>query len=111
MKNIILLLLFFYFSINSNAQNLSQLLAKSKDGYKISGEIKNIQDTTVILAYYFGGKQYASDTTDIVNGKLVFSGKKVLLVSQFYRVDQANNYKLSKAFIWPIRFEKTCKKT
>ena len=78
MKNIILLLLFFYFSINSNAQNLSQLLAKSKDGYKISGEIKNIQDTTVILAYYFGGKQYASDTTDIVNGKLVFSGKKVL---------------------------------
>ncbi|MEE2699941.1 MAG: DUF4369 domain-containing protein [Bacteroidota bacterium] len=78
MKNIILLLLFFCFSTNSIPQNLSQLLAKSKDGYKISGEIKNIQDTTAILAYYFGGKQYASDTTDIEDGKLTFSGEKVL---------------------------------
>ncbi len=78
MKNIILLFLVFYFSIHSNAQNLSELLAKSKGGHKISGEIKNMQDTTVILAYYFGGKQYASDTTNIVNGKLTFSGEKVL---------------------------------
>jgi len=47
-------------------------------GYNISGEIKNIEDTTAILAYYFGGKQYASDTTEIVNGKLTFRGDKKL---------------------------------
>ena len=37
-----------------------------------------MQDTTVILAYYFGGKQYATDTTEITNGKLTFSGNKEL---------------------------------
>ena len=37
-----------------------------------------MQDTTVIMAYYFGGKQYASDTINIVNGKLTFSGEKAL---------------------------------
>ena len=66
------------FSILLNAQNVSELLSKSKEGYKISGEIKNMEDTTVILAYYFGGKQYATDTTDVVNGKLTFSGDKAL---------------------------------
>ena len=47
-------------------------------GYKISGEIKNMEDTTVILAYYFGGKQYATDTADVVNGKLTFSADQKL---------------------------------
>ena len=37
-----------------------------------------MEDTTVILAYYFGGKQYAADTTEIVNGKLTFSDDKEL---------------------------------
>ena len=32
----------------------------------------------MILAYYFGGKQYATDTTEIVNGKLTFSADKEL---------------------------------
>ena len=47
-------------------------------GYKIRGEIKNMEDTTVILAYYFGGKQYATDTADVVNGKLTFSADQKL---------------------------------
>ena len=47
-------------------------------GYSISGEIKGLQDTSVMLAYYFGGKQYATDTTDVVNGKFTFKGKKEL---------------------------------
>ena len=53
-------------------------ISSFSQGYKISGEIKNMQDTTVILAYYFGGKQYATDTTEITNGKLTFSGDKEL---------------------------------
>ena len=51
--------------------------ASFSQGYKIKGEIKNMQDTTAILAYYFGGKQYATDTTDVVKGKLTFSGDKI----------------------------------
>ena len=67
MKKFILILCFSVFFISSFSQ-----------GYIISGEIKNMQDTTVILAYYFGGKQYATDTTEITNGKLTFSGDKEL---------------------------------
>ena len=67
MKKFILILCLSVFFISSFSQ-----------GYKISGEIKNMQDTTVILAYYFGGKQYATDTTEITNGKLTFSGNKEL---------------------------------
>ena len=47
-------------------------------GYKISGEIKNMEDTTVILAYYFGGKQYATDTAFSKNGKFIFKGDETL---------------------------------
>tara|TARA_B100001741_G_scaffold313745_1_gene321646 strand:+ start:10229 stop:11689 length:1461 start_codon:yes stop_codon:yes gene_type:complete len=55
-------------------------LFKSKDNlsYKIDGHITGLQDTSVILAYYFGGKQYASDTAFSKNGKIVFSGEKEL---------------------------------
>ena len=74
----ILLFIFFSLSLITKAQNLSELLSSSKDGYTISGEIKNMEDTTVILAYYFSGKQYATDTTDVVNGQLTFSGDKAL---------------------------------
>ncbi len=78
MKKILLLLVTFFVFTIVKSQTLSQFLNQKKEGYKISGEIKEMQDTSIILAYYFGGKQYAKDTTDIVNGKLVFSGKKNL---------------------------------
>ena len=47
-------------------------------GYNISGEIEGLQDTSVMLAYYFGGKQYATDTTKVVGGKFSFIGEKEL---------------------------------
>ena len=47
-------------------------------GYSISGEIEGLQDTSVMLAYYFGGKQYATDTTEVIDGKFSFKGKKEL---------------------------------
>ena len=37
-------------------------------GYKINGEVKGLSDTTILLAYYFGGNQYAKDTAYSVNG-------------------------------------------
>ena len=55
-------------------------LFKSKDNsaYKIEGNIKGLQDTSVILAYYFGGKQYATDTAYSKNGEFSFSGEETL---------------------------------
>ena len=47
-------------------------------GYKIEGEIKGLVDSTVMLAYYFGGKQYATDTALVNNGKFIFEGDKIL---------------------------------
>jgi len=47
-------------------------------GYKINGEVKGLVDTTVLLAYYFGGNQYAKDTAYSTNGKFVFEGEKGL---------------------------------
>ena len=46
--------------------------------YKIEGEVVGLEDTEVILAYYFGGKQYAKDTAVSKNGKFIFSGDKEL---------------------------------
>ena len=65
----ILILIFFKLLLFSN------LFAQA---YKIEGEVVGLQDTEVILAYYFGGKQYAKDTTESKNGKFIFTGKERL---------------------------------
>ena len=49
-----------------------------ENGYNISGEIIGLKDSTVMLAYYFGGKQYATDTAIVKNGKFTFKGEKDL---------------------------------
>jgi len=79
MKRFILIsILSLYSLFTAEAQTLADLLNKSKSSYTINGEVKGLQDTSVILAYYFGGKQYATDTTQSVNGKFTFKGKKEL---------------------------------
>ena len=78
MKNILLVLTFIMFSTAVNAQTLAELLNKSQSGYSINGSVEDLQDTSVILAYYFGGKQYATDTAQSVNGKFTFKGEKEL---------------------------------
>ena len=37
-----------------------------------------MQDTSVMLAYYFGGKQYAADTAFSENGTFIFKGNETL---------------------------------
>ena len=79
MKRFILIsILSLYSLFTAEAQTLADLLNKSKSSYTINGEVEGLQDTSVILAYYFGGKQYATDTTQSVNGKFTFKGKKEL---------------------------------
>ena len=53
-------------------------LTAQSSKYKIEGEISGIEDTEIILAYYFGGKQYAKDTALSKNGKFIFTGDEKL---------------------------------
>ena len=78
MKKIFLLLTVISVSFSAKSQTLAELLQQKKAGYKISGTIEGLKDSTVMLAYYFGGKQYATDTANVVNGKFIFEGKKKL---------------------------------
>ena len=78
MKKTFLLIAVITFSLTSNSQTLSELLQKKNSGYKITGAITGLQDSTVMLAYYFGGKQYATDTAVVTNGEFTFEGEKEL---------------------------------
>lgn len=51
----------------------------AQTGYQIKGTVIGVADTTCILAYYLGDKQYAKDTVDInANGSFVFKGEETL---------------------------------
>ncbi len=65
---------------------------ESKKEYKISGEVIGLKDSTVMLAYYFGGKQYATDTANVINGKFTFTGKKELKGGMYLVVLSENKY-------------------
>ena len=78
MKNILLFLAISTLSLSVNGQTLAELLQQKKKGHTINGEIIGLKDSTVMLAYYFGGKQYATDTAEVLNGKFSFKGKKEL---------------------------------
>lgn len=69
MKKGFLLSLLFVFSTSVFAQN----------GYQFKGQINGVKDTTCMLAYYYGDKQYAKDTADIDSqGNFVFQGDETL---------------------------------
>ena len=46
----------------------------------------------VILAYYFGGKQYATDTANVINGKFTFEGNKELKGGMYLVILSESNY-------------------
>ena len=78
MNKILFRLLSILIFNTSFSQEVQLFKSKDKLSYKIEGHITGLQDTSVILAYYFGGKQYASDTAFSKSGKVVFSGEKEL---------------------------------
>lgn len=78
MKKIGLITLSLFLFSTSFSQNVNLFQQKLKSGHNISGEIIGLQDTSVILAYYFGGKQYAKDTAQTINGKFSFKGENIL---------------------------------
>ena len=76
-KYIFTLLSVFILS-NSYSQQINLLKSNENNTYEIKGEIIGLQDTSVMLAYYFGGKQYATDTAFSENGKFIFKGDETL---------------------------------
>ena len=83
MKKITILLMLSALTLLSFSQSIfnkqqNTINNKVKKDYKISGEVIGLQDSTVMLAYYFGGKQYAIDTANVTNGKFTFEGNKEL---------------------------------
>ena len=57
----------------------ANFITKAQSGYQIKGTVRGIADTTCMLAYYFGDKQYARDTAEIdANGTFIFKGSEPL---------------------------------
>ena len=51
----------------------------AQDGYSFEGQVRGLQDSTCMLAYYYGDKQFAKDTAEIdQEGRFVFSGDDTL---------------------------------
>ena len=50
-----------------------------KAGHKLEFHVKDCQPGTVLLAYYYGNKQYIKDSTKVdANGKFIFQGDEIL---------------------------------
>jgi thiol-disulfide isomerase/thioredoxin len=74
------------FNFNENS------IKEEQKSYKISGEVIGLLDSTVMLAYYFGGKQYATDTANVIDGKFTFEGKKELKGGMYLVVLSESKY-------------------
>ena len=66
----------------------------ANDGFRITGRIKGLKDTTCVLAHYFGSTQYITKDTARVDGagNMVFEGKKTLPEGLFIVVTPKNRY-------------------
>ena len=82
-------ILFFLLTI----ANLSFSQSRKTDYYEFKGKVEGVKDTTCMLAYYFGDKQFAKDTADIDSqGNFVFKGKDQLLHGMYMIVFPDGKY-------------------
>ena len=73
--------------------NISFGQTRKTDYYNFKGKVEGIKDTTCILAYYFGDKQFAKDTAYIgSDGRFTFEGKDQLLHGMYMVVFPEGNY-------------------
>mgnify|MGYP001242184984 FL=1 len=96
MKKITILLILSTLTLTGFSQsvfnNKKKTTKSNKSGYKITGEVVGLEDSTVMLAYYFGGKQYATDTANVTNGKFTFRGDEKLKGGMYLVVLSDNKY-------------------
>ena len=73
--------------------NLSYAQSRKTDYYNFTGKVEGLQDTTCMLAYYFGDKQFAKDTAEIdSDGNFIFKGDDQLLHGMYMIVFPEGNY-------------------
>ena len=92
MKNLLLTALF---SLLLLPATLAQSATETpSDGFKITGHIKGLKDTTCVLAHYLGSTQYVPKDTARIDGtgNLVFEGKKSLPQGLYIAVAPKNRY-------------------
>ena len=92
MKNLLLTALFsLLFVPVAQAQSATETRS---DGFRITGHIKGLKDTTCILAHYFGSTQYIPKDTARVDGtgNFIFEGKKSLPQGLYITVTPKNRY-------------------
>lgn len=92
MKTTLLTSLFALFLVSTGwAQSAPE---KPDNGFKITGRINGLKDTTCVLAHYFGATQYIPKDTARVDGagNLVFEGKKQLPEGLFMVVVPKKGY-------------------
>ena len=56
----------------------------SQETYRFEGQVKGLQDSTCMLAYYYGDKQFAKDTAQI-GFVTIFISIFVMLISPFIK--------------------------
>ena len=95
LKNMKLILLLINISLilNTSAQNLSSLLKKSKENYKISATIKNATEgDTLVFGFYkttfSSAGTFAKDTAVIKNSKVTFKGEELLEEGMYFLFDK-----------------------
>lgn len=89
MKKITTLLLLSCLTLLAFSQNIfnkkgSTFTDKEKEDYKIKGEVIGLQDSSVILGYYYNGNYYATDTAHVIDGKFIFEGNKELKGGMYF---------------------------
>lgn len=93
MKNFLILALLGLFLAN-NVRAQSTSTSTQPNGFKITGRIQGLKDTTCVLAHYFGAGQYIPKDTARVdaNGNLVFEGKNKLPEGLYIAVTPKSRY-------------------
>ena len=95
MKKVTILLILSTLTLTGFSQSIfnnKKTIKSNNSGYKITGEVVGLEDSTVMLAYYFGGKQYATDTANVTNGKFTFRGDEKLKGGMYLVVLSENKY-------------------
>ena len=73
--------------------NLTFAQTRKTDYYEFKGNVQGVKDTTCLLAYYFGDKQFAKDTAEIDSqGNFTFKGDEQLLHGMYMVVFPEGNY-------------------
>ena len=94
MKNFILTALLGLFLATASWAQSATVASEPSPGFRITGRIKGLKDTTCVLAHYFGATQYIPKDTARVDGlgNMVFEGKKTLPTGLYLLVTPKNGY-------------------